>query len=93
MRPWASFCHTKYRGTLSVSNDVSHLFFSTSHKLHNSCNFITLRGPPSQPQTLKAITVNQLIMFRNMYDTDVTVWSPEGRLLQASIHAHYLFYF
>ena len=21
-------------------------------------------------------------MFRNMYDTDVTVWSPEGRLLQ-----------
>ncbi len=23
-------------------------------------------------------------MFRNMYDTDVTVWSPEGRLLQVS---------
>ena len=21
-------------------------------------------------------------MFRNQYDTDVTVWSPEGRLLQ-----------
>mmetsp|Transcript_77977 Transcript_77977/g.152567 ORF Transcript_77977/g.152567 Transcript_77977/m.152567 type:complete len:89 (-) Transcript_77977:256-522(-) len=21
-------------------------------------------------------------MFRNMYDTDVTVWSPQGRLLQ-----------
>ena len=21
-------------------------------------------------------------MHRNMYDTDVTVWSPEGRLLQ-----------
>ena len=21
-------------------------------------------------------------MFRNSYDTDVTVWSPEGRLLQ-----------
>ena len=24
-------------------------------------------------------------MFRNMYDTDVTVWSPEGRLLQVSV--------
>ena len=24
-------------------------------------------------------------MFRNMYDTDVTVWSPEGRLLQVSL--------
>ena len=82
MRPWASFCHTKYRGTLSVSNYVSQLFFSTSHKLHKLLQ--TLRGPPSQPQTLKAITVNQLIMFRNMYDTDVTVWSPEGRLLQVS---------
>lgn len=23
-------------------------------------------------------------MFRNQYDTDVTVWSPEGRLLQVS---------
>lgn len=23
-----------------------------------------------------------LTMFRNQYDTDVTVWSPEGRLLQ-----------
>jgi len=21
-------------------------------------------------------------MFRNMYDTDVTVWNPQGRLLQ-----------
>ena len=21
-------------------------------------------------------------MFRNMYDTDVTLWSPQGRLLQ-----------
>lgn len=44
-------------------------------------------------------------MFRNQYDTDVTVWSPEGRLLQVSratvlIHevmllagvARYLFY-
>ena len=26
-----------------------------------------------------------LIMFRNQYDTDVTVWSPEGRLLQVWI--------
>jgi len=26
-----------------------------------------------------------VIMFRNQYDTDVTVWSPEGRLLQVSI--------
>lgn len=25
-----------------------------------------------------------LAMFRNQYDTDVTVWSPEGRLLQVS---------
>eukprot|EP00957_Ditylum_brightwellii_P018550 1394570-Ditylum_brightwellii.AAC.1 len=24
-------------------------------------------------------------MFRNQYDTDVTVWSPEGRLLQVRI--------
>lgn len=24
-------------------------------------------------------------MFRNMYDTDVTVWSPEGRLLQVRV--------
>lgn len=24
-------------------------------------------------------------MFRNQYDTDVTVWSPEGRLLQVKI--------
>lgn len=26
-------------------------------------------------------------MFRNMYDTDVTVWSPEGRLLQVGAQA------
>ena len=25
-------------------------------------------------------------MFRNQYDTDVTVWSPEGRLLQVGIY-------
>ena len=25
---------------------------------------------------------NPFKMHRNMYDTDVTVWSPEGRLLQ-----------
>jgi len=24
-------------------------------------------------------------MFRNQYDTDVTVWSPEGRLLQVRL--------
>ena len=24
-------------------------------------------------------------MFRNQYDTDVTVWSPEGRLLQVGL--------
>ena len=28
-------------------------------------------------------------MFRNQYDTDVTVWSPEGRLLQVSSDALY----
>jgi hypothetical protein len=26
-------------------------------------------------------------MFRNQYDTDVTVWSPEGRLLQVRAFA------
>ena len=29
-------------------------------------------------------------MFRNMYDTDVTVWSPEGRLLQVRKKIVYL---
>ena len=28
------------------------------------------------------LTSSTAKMFRNMYDTDVTVWSPEGRLLQ-----------
>jgi len=28
---------------------------------------------------------NNSNMFRNQYDTDVTVWSPEGRLLQVGI--------
>lgn len=27
-------------------------------------------------------------MFRNQYDTDVTVWSPEGRLLQVSVYRY-----
>ena len=29
-------------------------------------------------------------MFRNQYDTDVTVWSPEGRLLQVNTLIHTL---
>jgi hypothetical protein len=28
-------------------------------------------------------------MFRNQYDTDVTVWSPEGRLLQVRCFLKY----
>ena len=35
-------------------------------------------GNPSAPATNQP----DEIMFRNQYDTDVTVWSPEGRLLQ-----------
>ena len=36
------------------------------------------------PGRCAAITLFPLLlaMFRNQYDTDVTVWSPEGRLLQ-----------
>ena len=32
--------------------------------------------------TLQSNNHSTLNMFRNQYDTDVTVWSPEGRLLQ-----------
>ena len=30
-------------------------------------------------------------MFRNQYDTDVTVWSPEGRLLQVRVTLSFCF--
>lgn len=34
---------------------------------------------PSHPHRLAATAA---AMFRNQYDTDVTVWSPQGRLHQ-----------
>ena len=53
MRPWASFCSTKYSGTFSVYKEDSHLLFSSQLKF----------------------TIYWLVPT-----TDVTVWSPEGRL-------------
>jgi len=62
---------------------VGEAFFTGRHERQKTKKDASMHSPLPLLASLPTQSHRQAdIMFRNQYDTDVTVWSPQGRLHQ-----------